>query len=339
MRCVSSDRFFRRKHALPLPWRTRGRAPRVSVRARSLPLPSGPCAPCGVRLHADPPDAPPPASRCSRHPATHSSFPHRPRCNRWAGQGAAGRPIPSHHSDCVRCRIPANSSRLTAGPFAKQAYLHLFTRPICRASEYVTGTTLADNPVTSRIDIALRRRFVYRPTRSSCFAPWIADVAATSDTATALDSDALDGGGGTVPQQCLAGLVNPFAAMAPDWANWSSSSCSSLAAADGSLVLTQNEPCSAASPNAIAGLAPPNVLCGDFDVQVDFAVTGLVAGVTGGIFASMRANDPTVTTNGMTIERYAAEYLPRPARATKTTRATPPTRGTTRPLCLSLRQT
>jgi hypothetical protein len=138
-----------------------------------------------------------------------------------------------------------------------------------------------------------------------------ADVAATSDTATALDSDALDGGGGTgtVPQQCLTGLVNPFAAMAPDWANWSSSSCSSLAAAAGSLVLTQNEPCSAASPNAIAGLAPPNVLCGDFDVQVDFAVTGLVAGVTGGIFASMRANDPTVTTNGMTIERYAAEYV------------------------------
>ena len=143
MRCVSSDRFFRRKHALPLPWRTRGRAPRVSVRARSLPLPSGPYAPCGVRFHADPPDAPPPASRCSRHPATHSSFPHRPGCNRWAGQGAAGRPIPSHHSDCVRCRIPANSSRLTAGPFAKQAYIHLFTRPICRASEYVTGTTLA----------------------------------------------------------------------------------------------------------------------------------------------------------------------------------------------------
>jgi hypothetical protein len=103
--------------------------------------------------------------------------------------------------------------------------------------------------------------------------------------------------------------VNPFAAMAPDWANWSSSSCSSLAAAGGSLVLTQNEPCSVASPNAIAGLAPPNVLCGDFDVQVDFAVTGLVAGVTGGIFASMRANDPTVTTNGMTIERYAAEYV------------------------------
>jgi hypothetical protein len=97
--------------------------------------------------------------------------------------------------------------------------------------------------------------------------------------------------------------------MAPDWANWSSSSCSSLAAAGGSLVLTQNEPCSVASPNAIAGLAPPNVLCGDFDVQVDFAVTGLVAGVTGGIFASMRANDPTVTTNGMTIERYAAEYV------------------------------
>jgi len=131
-----------------------------------------------------------------------------------------------------------------------------------------------------------------------------------SDTATALDGNALDGGGGTVPQQCLAGLVNPFAAMAPDWANWSSSSCSSVAAADGSLVLTQNEPCSAASPNAIAGLAPPNVLCGDFDVQVDFAVTGLVAGVTGGIFASMRADDPTVNTNGMTIERYAAGYLP-----------------------------
>jgi hypothetical protein len=42
------------------------------------------------------------------------------------------------HSDCVRCRIPANSSRLTAGPFAKQAYIHLFTRPIFRASEYVT---------------------------------------------------------------------------------------------------------------------------------------------------------------------------------------------------------
>jgi hypothetical protein len=50
------------------------------------------------------------------------------------------------------------------------------------------------------------------------------------------------------------------------------------------------------------------VLCGDFDVQVDFAVTGLVSGVTGGIFASMRAHDLTVTTNGMTIERYAAEY-------------------------------
>jgi hypothetical protein len=111
-----------------------------------------------------------------------------------------------------------------------------------------------------------------------------------------------------VAQQCLTGLVNPFAAMAPDWANWSSSSCSSLAAADGSLVLTQHEPCSAASPNAIAGLAPPNVMCGDFDVQVDFAVTGLVAGVTGGIFASMRAHDLTVTTNGMTIERYAAEH-------------------------------
>jgi hypothetical protein len=135
------------------------------------------------------------------------------------------------------------------------------------------------------------------------------DAPTTFDTATALDSNALDGGGGSVPQQCLTGLVNPFAAMAPDWANWSSSSCSSLAAAAGSLVLTQNEPCSAASPNAIAGLASPNVLCGDFDVQVDFAVTGLVAGVTGGIFASMRANDPTVTTNGMTIERYAAEYV------------------------------
>jgi len=58
MRCVSSDRFFRRKHALPLPWRTPGRAPRVSVRARSLPLPSEPYALCGVLLHADPPDAP-----------------------------------------------------------------------------------------------------------------------------------------------------------------------------------------------------------------------------------------------------------------------------------------
>jgi hypothetical protein len=134
------------------------------------------------------------------------------------------------------------------------------------------------------------------------------DAPTTFDTATALDSSALDGGGGTVAQQCLTGLVNPFAAMAPDWANWSSSSCSSLAAAAGSLVLTQNEPCSAASPNAIAGLAPPNVLCGDFDVQVDYAVTGLVAGVPGGIFASMRAHDLTVTTNGMTIERYAAEH-------------------------------
>jgi hypothetical protein len=137
-----------------------------------------------------------------------------------------------------------------------------------------------------------------------------ADVAATSDTATALDGNAPDGGGGTLPQQCLAGLVNPFAALAPNWANWSSSSCSSLVAQDGSLVLTQSEPCSAASPNAIAGLAAPNVLCGDFDVQVDYAVTGLVAGVTGGIFASMRANDLEVTTNGMTIERYAAGYLP-----------------------------
>ena len=125
----------------------------------------------------------------------------------------------------------------------------------------------------------------------------------------ALDSAALDGGGG-VPQQCLTSFVNPFAALTPYWANWSSSSCSSVAAANGSLVLTQNEPCSSASPNAIAGLAPPNVLCGDFDVQVYYAVTGLVAGVTGGIFASMRANDPTVTTNGMTIERYAAGYLP-----------------------------
>ena len=135
-----------------------------------------------------------------------------------------------------------------------------------------------------------------------------ADVPATSDTAITLDSNTLDGGSGTVAQQCLTGLVNPFATMAPNWANWSSSSCSSVAAADGSLVLTQHEPCSAASPNAIAGLAAPNVLCGDFDVQVDFAVTGLVSGVTGGIFASMRAHDQTVTTNGMTIERYAAEY-------------------------------
>ena len=83
------------------------------------------------------------------------------------------------------------------------------------------------------------------------------DAPITSDTETALDSNALDGGGGTVAQQCLAGLVNPFAAMAPDWANWSSSCCSSVTAADGSLVLTQSEPCSAASPNAIAGLAPP----------------------------------------------------------------------------------
>ena len=79
----------------------------------------------------------------------------------------------------------------------------------------------------------------------------------TRSSVEALDSNALDGGGGTVPQQCLAGLVNPFAAMAPDWANWSSSCCSSVTAADGSLVLTQSEPCSAASPNAIAGLAPP----------------------------------------------------------------------------------
>jgi hypothetical protein len=35
-----------------------------------------------------------------------------------------------------------------------------------------------------------------------------ADVPATSDTAIALDSNALDGSGGTVPQQCLTGLVD-----------------------------------------------------------------------------------------------------------------------------------
>jgi hypothetical protein len=129
------------------------------------------------------------------------------------------------------------------------------------------------------------------------------DTGGGTDTAT-------DTGGGTAASQCLAAFVNPFAAMTPYWADWSSSTCGSITASNGNLVLTRNEPCSAPSPNVIAGLNQPYLLCGDFDVQVDFAVAGLAAGVPGGIFASMRANDPAVTTNGMTIERYAAAYLP-----------------------------
>ena len=138
-------------------------------------------------------------------------------------------------------------------------------------------------------------------------------VDAGTDTAPVVDAgtDTDTGtGGGTAASQCLAAFVNPFAAMTPYWADWSSSTCGSITASNGNLVLARNEPCSAPSPNVIAGLNQPYVLCGDFDVQADFAVAGLVAGVPGGIFASMRANDPAVTTNGMTIERYAAAYLP-----------------------------
>jgi formylglycine-generating enzyme required for sulfatase activity len=138
-------------------------------------------------------------------------------------------------------------------------------------------------------------------------------VDAGTDTAPVVDAgtDTDTGtGGGTAASQCLAAFVNPFAAMTPYWADWSSSTCGSITASNGNLVLTRNEPCSAPSPNVIAGLNQPYLLCGDFDVQVDFAVAGLAAGVPGGIFASMRANDPAVTTTGMTIERYAAAYLP-----------------------------
>ena len=140
------------------------------------------------------------------------------------------------------------------------------------------------------------------------------DMAVGSDTGTALDTSSLDsidgGGGGGVPQQCLTSFVNPFAALTPYWANWSNSTCGSAVASNGNLVLTQNEPCGTASPDVIEGLTQPYVLCGDFDVQVGYALTGFGAAPVGGMFASLRVDDPAAPLTGMTMERYVASYLP-----------------------------
>jgi hypothetical protein len=143
------------------------------------------------------------------------------------------------------------------------------------------------------------------------------DVAVGSDTGTVRDAsspDSLDGGdgggGGGLPQQCLTSFVNPFAALTPYWANWSNSTCGSAVASNGNLVLTQNEPCGTASPDVIEGLTQPYVLCGDFDVQVGYALTGFGAAPVGGMFASLRVDDPAAPLTGMTMERYVASYLP-----------------------------
>jgi len=139
------------------------------------------------------------------------------------------------------------------------------------------------------------------------------DVAIGSDTGTALDTsslDSIDGGGGGVPQQCLTSFVNPFAALTPYWANWSNSTCGTAVASNGNLVLTQNEPCGTAAPDVTLGLTEPNVLCGDFDVQVGYALTGFGAAPVGGMFASLRVDDPAAPLTGMTMERYLASYLP-----------------------------
>ena len=143
------------------------------------------------------------------------------------------------------------------------------------------------------------------------------DVAVGSDTGTVRDASSLDsldggegGGGGALPQQCLTSFVNPFAALTPYWANWSNSTCGSAVASNGNLVLTQNEPCGTASPDVIEGLAQPYVLCGDFDVQVGYALTGFGAAPVGGMFASLRVDDPAAPLTGMTVERYVASYLP-----------------------------
>ena len=143
------------------------------------------------------------------------------------------------------------------------------------------------------------------------------DVAVGSDTGTVRDASSLDsldggegGGGGELPQQCLTSFVNPFAALTPYWANWSNSTCGSAVASNGNLVLTQNEPCGTASPDVIEGLTQPYVLCGDFDVQVGYALTGFGAAPVGGMFASLRVDDPAAPLTGMTMERYVASYLP-----------------------------
>ena len=140
------------------------------------------------------------------------------------------------------------------------------------------------------------------------------DVAVGSDAGTVRDAsspDSLDGGGGGgLPQQCLTSFVNPFAALTPYWANWSNSTCGSAVASNGNLVLTQNEPCGTASPDVIEGLTQPYVLCGDFDVQVGYTLTGFGAAPVGGMFASLRVDDPAAPLTGMTMERYVASYLP-----------------------------
>ena len=140
------------------------------------------------------------------------------------------------------------------------------------------------------------------------------DSAVGSGTGTLRDASSVDsldgGGGGGLPQQCLTSFVNPFAALTPYWANWSNSTCGSAVASNGNLVLTQNEPCGTASPDVIEGLTQPYVLCGDFDVQVGYALTGFGAAPVGGMFASLRVDDPAAPLTGMTMERYVASYLP-----------------------------
>jgi hypothetical protein len=61
-------------------------------------------------------------------------------------------------------------------------------------------------------------------------------------------------------------------------------------------------------------MSQSKMLCGDFDLQVDFALTGFITPSISSntLFASLHVYDPTLTSlalNGMSIERYAAGYL------------------------------
>lgn len=148
-RSALSSRPCRPRHALPLRWCGRGGGQGASARARWLAPPAARCEGSAARPHADLPDESTSAASCTRYPASHSRVPHWTWLDWRIGPGPAAGPLPSGFCatefESHRCGAIHKSNDFH---YLRRAYIHLFVTPICRTSEYVTGTSITSEYVT-----------------------------------------------------------------------------------------------------------------------------------------------------------------------------------------------
>ncbi|HEX7508678.1 MAG TPA: hypothetical protein VF550_18035 [Polyangia bacterium] len=142
------------------------------------------------------------------------------------------------------------------------------------------------------------------------------------DAGGAVDAPGVDGGAGgavdssTCPATgpvCIGNATDDFSSgtLAPHWSPWDN--CGTTAVSAGALVLDRPAVCSGTLGGSLgAGLDTCNFkVCGDFDAQIDFALTNFAIPLTASRYAGMNVHSPAAATPAwnLSIERLDSSYI------------------------------